>query len=132
MVNTTGICVFALDHVVLTVRDIDATCAWYERVLGMRRVSVDGRYAALRFGTQKLNLHQSAAPRPPHASVALPGTADLCFLSTRSIDEIVIELVRLQVTIELGPVEQAGANRPMNSVYIRDPDRNLIEIASYR
>jgi catechol 2,3-dioxygenase-like lactoylglutathione lyase family enzyme len=123
--------VFALDHVVLTVRDIDATCDWYERVLGMRRVVSEHGRVALHFGSQKINLHPAAAPYSPHAAVAEPGTADLCFLSPRPIEEVVEDLQEKAVAIELGPVQQIGAQGPMDSVYFRDPDGNLTEVASY-
>ena len=122
---------FALDHVVLTVRDIETTCAWYQRVLGMRRVVSENGRVALHFGSQKVNLHPAAAPYSPHAAVAEPGTADLCFLSSRLIEEVVEDLQGEAVAIELGPVRQVGAQGPMDSVYFRDPDGNLIEVASY-
>jgi catechol 2,3-dioxygenase-like lactoylglutathione lyase family enzyme len=124
--------VFAIDHVVLTVRDIDATCVWYERVLGLRRVIFADGYTALHFGMQKINLHPAEGPFIPHATIAQPGTADICFVSTGPIDEVVALLDREDVPIEFGPVEQVGANGIMDSVYLRDPDGNLIEIASYR
>lgn len=124
--------VVAIDHVVLTVRDVDAACAWYERVLGMRRVNFDGDRAALHFGDQKINLHPASAPLAPHATVAEPGTADLCFLASGTIQDIVASLVEQGVAIEVGPVQQTGATGAVDSVYVRDPDGNLIEIASYR
>jgi catechol 2,3-dioxygenase-like lactoylglutathione lyase family enzyme len=123
---------FALDHIVLTERDIEATSDWYERVLGLRRVVFDGGRVALHFGSQKINLHPSASPLKPHAAVPEAGAADLCFLTKLSIPEIEEVLEREQVRIELGPVEQTGARGRMESVYVRDPDGNLIEIAHYR
>jgi catechol 2,3-dioxygenase-like lactoylglutathione lyase family enzyme len=127
-----SVSIFAIDHIVLTVRDIDTTCAWYERVLGMRRVEFDGGYMALQFGLQKINVHPAEAPFAPHATIAQPGTADICFVATRTIEEIVAALNREDVAIESGPVEQTGASGVMDSVYVRDPDGNLVEIASYR
>jgi len=124
--------IFAIDHIVLTVRDVDTTCAWYGRVLGMRRVEFDGGYVALHFGVQKINLHPDNAPYVPHATIAQPGTADVCFVATGTIEEIVAALNREDVAIEVGPVEQTGASGVMDSVYVRDPDGNLVEIASYR
>jgi catechol 2,3-dioxygenase-like lactoylglutathione lyase family enzyme len=124
--------VTALDHVVLTVADVDAAAEWYARVLGLTPVRFDGDRVALHFGAQKLNLHPAHAPYEPHASVAIPGTADLCFVTTRDLDEVVAGLEREQVEIELGPVERSGARGAMDSVYVRDLDANLIEIARYR
>ena len=123
--------VVALDHIVLTVRDIEATCEWYQRVLGLRRVIFDGGFVALHFGSQKINLHPAAAPLVPHARIAEPGTADLCFLTTRTLAGVRARLERQGVEIELGPVAQTGARGPMESIYVRDPDDNLIEIARY-
>jgi catechol 2,3-dioxygenase-like lactoylglutathione lyase family enzyme len=123
--------VIALDHLVLTVRDVDATCAWYERVLGMQRVIVDGDHVALHFGSQKINLHAADSPRAPHALVAKPGTADLCFLTELPLVDLARGLEREGVPIEHGPVTQPGARGAMESVYVRDPDGNLVEIARY-
>jgi catechol 2,3-dioxygenase-like lactoylglutathione lyase family enzyme len=119
------------DHVVLTVRDVAATCDWYERVLGMRRVVFDGDATALAFGGQKINLQLSGHERGPYALRPAPGTADLCFVVGAAIATVVAYLVDQNVTIELGPVEQTGAQGPMRSIYLRDPDQNLVEIASY-
>lgn len=127
-----GANIFALDHIVLTVRDIDATCSWYERVLGMRRLTFEGGHTALHFGAQKINLHPAQSPYEPHAELPRPGTADLCFLSTAPLPDIVAALRGEGVMIEHGPVEQIGAQAVMDSVYVRDPDGNLIEIAHYR
>jgi catechol 2,3-dioxygenase-like lactoylglutathione lyase family enzyme len=112
--------IVSLDHLVLTVRDLGATIAFYER-LGMRHVVFDGHRHALAFGSQKLNLHVAGREFEPKAAVPTPGSADLCFL----VDEL--ELDGLDV-IE-GPVERTGATGTIRSVYVRDPDGNLVELS---
>ncbi len=121
-----------LDHLVLIVRDVERTCAFYEQVLGFtREVFGEGR-VALRFGRQKINLHPHPTPHQPLvADIAVPGTADLCFITTASMPEAVAQLKAAGVTIVDGPVARTGALGPMTSVYLRDPDRNLIEISAY-
>jgi catechol 2,3-dioxygenase-like lactoylglutathione lyase family enzyme len=124
--------VVALDHFVLTVADIGAACAWYERCLGMRRITFDRDRTALLFGHQKINLHLAGAELEPHAARPMPGTADLCFIVSCPLADLIEHLDRENVEIEHGPVEQTGAVGVMESVYVRDPDRNLIEIAAYK
>lgn len=124
--NITGI-----DHLVLTVRDIEATIDFYTRILGMRHVIFDDTYHALEFGSQKINLHPYRSEYLPHADITVPGTGDLCLISSESIEAICSDLNSTNTQIEYGPVEQTGAIGPMMSVYIRDPDMNLVEIASY-
>ena len=121
-----------LDHLVLTVRDVEATCAFYERVLGMRRQSFAKGRLALHFGDQKINLHPYPSPIDPKAAVAEPGSADLCFITDEPIDRVCDHLRSKAMEIEVGPKTTAGALGPMTSVYIRDPDGNLIEIANYQ
>jgi catechol 2,3-dioxygenase-like lactoylglutathione lyase family enzyme len=121
-----------LDHLVLTVRDLEATCAFYERILGMRRVAFEKGRLALRFGGQKINLHPYPSPIDPKAAVPEPGTADLCFIAQTPIEAVCDHLRANGVEIEVGPKTTAGALGPMTSVYIRDPDGNLIEIANYQ
>jgi catechol 2,3-dioxygenase-like lactoylglutathione lyase family enzyme len=117
-----------LDHLVLTVADVEATVAFYEQ-LGMRReIFGDGR-VALRFGTQKLNLHRAGAEVSPHAEHPTPGSADLCFLVEGRLEDVADELATLGVAVELGPVERTGATGPIRSVYLRDPDANLVELS---
>ena len=118
----------ALDHLVLTVADIDVTLSFYERVLGMRPVQFGERFA-LGFGDQKLNLHEAGGEFEPKAALPTPGSADLCFLIDGSVDAAADELGRLGVVIEEGPVERTGARGPLRSIYFRDPDGNLIEVA---
>ena len=121
-----------LDHLVLTVRDVDATIAFYERVMGMRSVTFGSGRRALSFGQSKINLHSAAAPVAPHADSATPGSADLCFVSPTPVAEIVAHLKSEGVIVELGPVPRTGALGPITSVYFRDPDGNLIELLGPR
>lgn len=121
----------ALDHVVLTVRDMQATIHFYREILGMEHVVFEGQYNALHFGRQKINLHPYRAEYLPHADLPFPGTGDFCFIVDGEIGGVVSHLQGCGVPIELGPVPQTGASGAMESVYLRDPDRNLIEIACY-
>jgi len=120
-----------IDHLVLTVRDVEATVAFYARVLNMEPVTFAGGRRALSFGRHKLNLHQADAPISPHALRPTPGAADLCLITTTPITEVVAHLRRLGVSIEEGPVRRTGATGPITSVYLRDPDANLIEVSEY-
>ncbi|HTV93442.1 MAG TPA: VOC family protein [Verrucomicrobiae bacterium] len=130
--------VTSLDHLVLNVSDVEVSAAWYQRVLGMRRedftpAGSSSARTSVKFGKQKINLRPASAS--PDAwltarSVAT-GSADLCFLSTSVPDEVVAHLHALDIPIEKGPVERTGAQGTLLSVYCRDPDGNLIEIASY-
>jgi catechol 2,3-dioxygenase-like lactoylglutathione lyase family enzyme len=119
-----------LDHLVLTVQDLQRTVAFYTRHLGMEAVSFDDGRQALHFGIQKINLHPADAPRQPHAAHPTPGSADLCFIVDEHIEAVAERLRRDGVAIELGPVRRAGAEGPVLSIYLRDPDGNLIELAS--
>ena len=118
----------ALDHFVLTVADPDATVAFYER-LGMQREEFGDGRVALRFGDHKINLHRAGNPIQPHARRPTPGSADVCLLVEGTLDEVERELERAGVVFELGPVERAGANGPIRSLYLRDPDGNLVELS---
>ncbi|WP_164660366.1 VOC family protein [Tropicibacter sp. Alg240-R139] len=124
--------VTSLDHLVLTVADIPATVAFYTDVLGLLVEEfhpADGSTrTALKFGRQKINLHSAKRPFDPKARHPLPGSADLCFLTDHTINEWTQHLFQLEVPIEDGPVDRTGASSPIMSVYIRDPDGNLIEI----
>lgn len=119
-----------IDHVVLTVADVDRTIAFYERALGMRAVTFGEGRRALAFGDQKLNLHQAGHEFTPHAKAAVPGSVDICFTTTTPLAEVVAHLRSAGVTIESGPVAKTGARAALRSVYLRDPDGNLIEIAN--
>jgi len=120
-----------IDHVVLNTPDVDATTGWYVRVLGMEReVFGEGR-VALRFGGQKINVRPTGAPNWETGAVDVPGSLDLCFIAEMSPEEVGAHLRSCGVTITEGPVPKTGAMGPMTSQYCRDPDGNLIEVASY-
>ena len=121
----------SLDHLVLTVADIDATIAFYGDVLGMTPTSFGEGRRALIFGDQKINLHQAGAEIEPKARKPSPGSADLCFVLDCSLREAVARLEDAGLTIEAGPVGRTGALGPIQSIYLRDPDGNLIELACY-
>ncbi|EMG50714.1 Glyoxalase/bleomycin resistance protein/dioxygenase [Candida maltosa Xu316] len=133
-----------LDHLVLTVKSIPKTIDFYEKILGFKSTSFIPAKdpsaqprTALLFGSMKINLHPADAPYKPYANVPLPGTADLCFIlddinsTTKDIPQVIEFLNKNNIPIESGPVNTTGANGRMLSVYIRDPDLNLIEIAKY-
>ena len=119
-----------LDHLVLTVADIDASCAFYQRVLGMQVVTFGQGRKSLAFGQQKINLHRLGVEFEPKALRPTPGSADLCLLVSTPLAEVMTHLQRCAVVIEEGPVPRTGATGALLSVYIRDPDRNLIELAN--
>jgi catechol 2,3-dioxygenase-like lactoylglutathione lyase family enzyme len=121
-----------LDHLVLTVADIARSCAFYEKALGMTVETFAGERKALRFGDQKINLHEAGREFEPKALKPTPGSGDLCFIARTSLSEVVAHLTAIGVPIELGPVDRAGASGPIRSIYLRDPDNNLIEIANPR
>ncbi|MEU9025408.1 VOC family protein [Actinomadura sp. NPDC048394] len=121
-----------LDHLVLTVADIDATVDFYTRVLGMEAVVFGAGRRALAFGTSKINLHEAGREFEPKAARPSPGSADLCLIVDGPLGDVVADLERHAVPIEEGPVERTGATGPITSVYVRDPDRNLIELSTYR
>ena len=120
-----------IDHLVLTVRDIESTCAFYTRALGMTVVSFGEGRKALAFGRQKFNLHQAGREFEPKADRPTSGSADLCLITTTPIADVKRHLDSCGVAIELGPVPRTGATGPITSLYIRDPDRNLVEISNY-
>jgi len=120
----------ALDHLVLTVKDIDASIAFYSKVLGMGVVTFNGNRKALSFGKQKINLHQSRNEFIPKADKPTPGSADLCFLTSVSLSEVAAHLDASGVSIIEGPVERTGAQGLIMSLYFRDPDLNLIEVST--
>ncbi|MFA7455070.1 MAG: VOC family protein [Desulfobulbaceae bacterium] len=118
------------DHLVLTVGDIEATCAFYGGILGMRVIEFAGGRKALQFGNQKLNLHRAGAEIEPHALRPTPGSADICLLTSLPMEQVVSRLSGRGVEIIAGPVRRTGATGPILSVYFRDPDGNLIELAN--
>ncbi|OEC43410.1 glyoxalase [Pseudomonas sp. 1D4] len=120
-----------IDHLVLTVADIPRTVDFYQRVLGMRHeVFGEGR-SALAFGQQKLNLHQAGREFEPKAAHPQPGAIDLCLVTTWPLERLLAHLATEGVAVEEGPVRRTGALGPIESVYFRDPDGNLIEIGRY-
>ena len=119
-----------LDHLVMTVADIEATCAFYARVMGMQVVTFGMGRKALAFGQQKINLHERGKEFEPKANVPTPGSADLCFIASTPISEVIRHLNEECIEIILGPVKRTGAMGQLESVYFRDPDGNLIEISN--
>ena len=120
----------SLDHLVLTVADIDTSIAFYTEVLGMEVVTFAGGRKALSFGSQKINLHQRGKEFEPKAWAPSPGSADLCFLSSVPLTQVADHLVACGVNVIEGPVQRTGATGAILSVYVRDPDMNLIEISN--
>ena len=121
-----------LDHSVLTVRDVEATCRFYETVLGMRREEFGAGRVALHFGRQKINVHPYPSPVEIVAKDPRPGSADLCFIAETPIEKAAAHLESLGIDIEMGPIERTGAQGRLNSIYCRDPDGNLIEVSNYK
>ena len=121
-----------VDHIVLTTRDQDACIRFYTEVLGMKlekfRTPTEERLA-LTFGAQKINLHEWGREFTPRAHVAVPGSLDLCFIASIPLEEVIQKLKKNNVPILEGPVAKTGAKGPIRSVYVRDPDDNLIEIS---
>jgi len=129
---SSSVTVDRLDHIVLTVADIDVTCEFYGRVLGMEKI-VFGTPArvALGFGQQKINLHPIINDFDTKAAHPLPGSADICLITDVPVDDVIIHLKVCDVDIIEGPIAKSGAMGPLNSVYFRDPDGNLIEVSNY-
>jgi catechol 2,3-dioxygenase-like lactoylglutathione lyase family enzyme len=119
-----------IDHLVLTVADIEATCRFYDAVLGMQVETFGEGRKALKFGNQKLNLHQKGNEFEPKALVPTPGAIDICFITSDPIEQVKRELEVKNVKTE-GIVERTGACGPMRSLYFRDPDGNLVEVSNY-
>ena len=119
-----------LDHLVLTVKDIHAAILFYTTVLGMKRISFADNRQALQFGTQKINLHQQDDIIEPHAAQPTPGSADLCLITEIALEHVIDHVQSCGVTILAGPVPRSGAMGALVSVYLRDPDGNLIEISN--
>lgn len=121
-----------LDHFVLTVASIQASCAFYSDVLGMEVVTFAGGRKALAFGAQKINLHQQGQEFEPKAQSPRPGSGDFCLITETPLAEVVAHLEACGVAIEEGIVARTGATGPIDSVYFRDPDGNLVEISEYQ
>jgi catechol 2,3-dioxygenase-like lactoylglutathione lyase family enzyme len=120
-----------IDHVVLTVFDIERTVDFYSRVLGMEPVTFAGGRRGLSFGRQKLNLHQAGREFEPKALKPAPGTMDFCLVTETPLADVVESLKASGVAIIEGPVDKTGAVGPIRSVYFRDPDGNLVEVSNY-
>ena len=119
-----------LDHLVLTVADLEVTRDFYVRVLGMQAVSFAGGRTALAFGQQKINLHPHGREFEPKAARPTPGSADLCFIVATPLEQVIAHLQACGVPVEEGPVMRSGATGAIRSVYLRDPDHNLIELSN--
>ncbi|WP_313025822.1 VOC family protein [Pseudomonas lopnurensis] len=119
-----------LDHLVLAVADIETTVDFYTRLLGMQVVTFGEGRKALTFGNQKINLHQAGREFEPKAERPTPGSADLCFIVTTSLEEVIAHLDAQGAAVIEGPVQRTGANGPIRSVYLRDSDFNLIELSN--
>jgi catechol 2,3-dioxygenase-like lactoylglutathione lyase family enzyme len=122
----------SIDHVVFTVKDIEATCEFYSKVLGMEIVTFGQGRKALVFGSQKINLQQLGRESTLIAQKPTSGSADICFITSVPLSEVVAHLSSFGVKLIGGPVERDGARGLMMSVYFRDPDLNLIEVSNYR
>lgn len=120
-----------IDHIVLTVADIDVTGQFYSQVLGMDVVTFGEGRKALTFGQQKLNLHQAGKEFEPKASRPTPGSVDICLIIETPLNQVVSELEAAGVKVTEGPIQRTGATGPIVSVYFRDPDHNLIEVSNY-
>lgn len=120
-----------IDHLVLTVASIEATCAFYSDVLGMEVVTFAGGRRALSFGAQKINLHEVGREFEPKAARPTAGSGDFCLIADTPLEEVIAHLQARGIAIEEGPVNRTGATGPIRSVYFRDPDDNLVEIANY-
>ena len=123
-----------VDHIVLTTRDKAACIRFYTEVLGMKLVTFatpTEERLAFSFGEQKINLHEWGKEFSPRAHVAVPGSLDLCFIASVPLDDVVKRLAKAKVLIVEGPVKKTGAAGPIRSVYVRDPDLNLVEISVY-
>jgi catechol 2,3-dioxygenase-like lactoylglutathione lyase family enzyme len=120
----------SLDHLVLTVKDIEISASFYSSVLGMDVTTFAAGRKALAFGAQKINLHQHGREFEPKAQLPTPGSADLCFITSVPIPEVLSHLASCDVAVIEGPVERNGATGPLLSVYFRDPDMNLIEVSN--
>lgn len=122
----------AIDHLVLTVEDIDVTINFYTSILGFDAVTFGDNRKALVFGNQKINLHQKGKEIDPKAEHPTPGSADLCFIAETKVEEVLQELKEKNITVIEGIVDRTGASGKIRSIYFRDPDFNLIEVSNYQ
>ncbi len=121
-----------LDHLVLTVEDIQKTLSFYTKVLGMKEITFGENRKALQFGDQKINLHQTGLEIKPHANSPQPGSSDFCFILTIPLQQFIEHLKKQNINIIDGPVERTGSTSKLLSVYFRDPDKNLIEVSNLK
>lgn len=129
--STLKICINHIDHLVMTVSDIEETCKFYQHALGMEVKTFKESRKALHFGSQKINLHEKGKEFEPKAKQPTVGSLDICFVVSTPIEEIIKHLAALNILIEKGPVERTGAQGKIVSVYVRDPSENLIELSNY-
>ena len=127
---TSPVIIDAIDHMVLTVADIDAACEFYGRVLGMEKIVFAGGRVALGFGNQKINLHPAGNEYDPRAKHPVPGSGDFCVITKTPLDDVMAHLGACGVVIIEGPVDKTGATGALKSVYFRDPDENLVEVSN--
>ena len=120
-----------IDHLVLTVQDIDVMCEFHSRVLGMDTIEFGAGRVALAFGAQKINLHQAGREFEPKAKHPTPGSVDICLIAAVPLAKVIAHLETCGVPIIEGPTTRTGATGPIQSVYFRDPDSNLIEVSTY-
>ncbi len=120
-----------LDHLVLTVANIEITCQFYRSILNFEVITFGENRKALKFGNQKINLHQVGKEFEPKAFQPTSGSADLCFIAETPLEKVIEHLQQLNIEIIEGPIERTGAMGKILSIYIRDPDQNLIEISNY-
>ena len=120
-----------IDHLVLTVASVEETCVFYSKILGMAVVTFGANRKALAFGDQKINLHEQGREFEPKAQRPTPGAGDLCLIASDPLEAVIAHLREHQIPIEAGPIERTGAQGTLHSIYIRDPDRNLIEVSNY-
>jgi catechol 2,3-dioxygenase-like lactoylglutathione lyase family enzyme len=121
---------YRIDHLVLTVRSIERTCQFYAEALRVEAITFGDGRRALQLGDQKINLHEAGREFEPKARLPTPGSGDFCLVTDEPLDELIARQQRLGVPIEEGPVTRTGAVGPLRSIYIRDPDGNLVEIAN--
>lgn len=120
-----------IDHLVITTMDVDRACQFYQQALGVEVVTFKGNRKALSFGRQKINLHLKGHEFEPKAAHPTVGAIDLCFIIEDSLEDAIAHLSALNIPIEEGPIERTGALGPIRSIYLRDPDDNLIELSNY-
>ena len=126
-----AIAIDRIDHIVITAFDVERTIDFYTRVMGMKAITFGQGRRALEFGRQKINLHQAGREFEPKALKPVPGSLDLCFVTVTPLTDVAAHLKANGVAIAEGPVPKTGALGPMQSIYFRDPDGNLIEVSNY-